>query len=259
MTEAPAVLTERRERVLVITLNRPHVRNAIDLALLSGLADALDDLDADPVLLAGILTGAGGAFSSGMDLRAFVAGEPIWLGGEDGRGMRHVVTRKSRKPLIAAIEGLAVAGGLELALTCDVLVAGRSARFGIPEVKRSIVAGGGALRHLPRRIGPGAAMKLALTGDLIDGAEAQAKGLVDQLVDDGAALEGALELAGAIGRNGPLAVLATRAILREQTCWTDDEFWERQAVYVEPVISSDDAVEGSRAFSEKRAPVWTGR
>jgi enoyl-CoA hydratase len=251
------VVVERRGAVLVITLNRPRVRNALNLAVLGALADALDALDADAALGAAILTGTAPGFSAGMDLKAFVAGEEMWEGG--GRGMRRVVTEPCAKPLIAAVEGFAVAGGLELALACDVIVAGRSTRFGIPEVQRSIVAGGGALRHLPRRVGPGVAMRLALTGELIDGAQAGALGLVDLVAEDGGALARALELADAITANGPLALAATKRILRRQADWSDAEFWERQAELVAPVLASADAREGSVAFSEKRAPVWSGR
>jgi enoyl-CoA hydratase len=172
------VLTERRGGVLLITINRPEVRNALNLAVLGDLSRALEDLDADPSVAAAILTGAPPCFSAGMDLRAFVAGEEMWEGGDTGRGMKSIVSGPCAKPLIAAVEGFAVAGGFELALACDIIVAGRSARFGIPEVKRSIVAGGGALRQLPRRVGPGVAMKLALTGESVEGAEAGELGLV---------------------------------------------------------------------------------
>lgn len=256
--DTDVVLAEPRDGVLVITLNRPDVRNALNLAVLGALAGALDALDADPALSAGVLTGAPPCFSAGMDLRAFVAGEEMWEGGGTGRGMKRIVSGPCAKPLIAAVEGFAVAGGFELALACDIIVSGRSARFGIPEVKRSIVAGGGALRHLPRRVGPGVAMKLALTGDPVDGAVAGELGLVDIVVDDGRAIDEALELAHAIGRNGPLAVAASKQILRQQAGWSDDEFWARQSALVEPVMRSDDAREGSIAFAEKREPTWTG-
>jgi enoyl-CoA hydratase len=254
-----AVLTEHIDGVLVITMNRPAVRNAINVALARGVAQAFNELDAAPALKAGVLTGAAPCFSAGMDLKAFVAGEQMWEGEGDDLGMKRIVTRGARKPVLAAIEGFAVAGGLELALACDILVAGRSARFGIPEVKRSIVAGGGALRKLPPRIGPGMAMKLALTGDLVDGDVAARIGLVDEVADDGHAVATAIALAEMIGRNGPLALAATKAILRAQADWSDAEFWERQREFTDPVLTSADAREGSRAFSEKREPVWAGR
>src|SRR5213078_3267739 len=161
-TEQPAVLTERRDNILVMTLNRPDARNAINLALAEGIAAALDELDADDDLSVGVLTGAGKGFSAGMDLKAFVAGESAWV---DGRGFAGIVQRASRKPLIAAIEGFGVAGGLEIALACDMIVAARGAKLGIPEVKRSLVAAGGALSRLPQRLPYGIAMELALTGD----------------------------------------------------------------------------------------------
>jgi enoyl-CoA hydratase len=259
VVQEQAVLTDQIDGILVITMNRPRVRNAINVALARGVAQAFDRLDADPDLVAGVLTGAAPCFSAGMDLKAFVAGEQMWEGEGDDLGMRRVVTRGARKPMLAAIEGFAVAGGLELALACDILVAGRSARFGIPEVQRSIIAGGGALRRIPQRTGPGVAMKLALTGDLVDGDVAQRIGLVDEVAEDGQALETAVALAQAIGRNGPLAVAATKAILQSQADWTEAEFWARQQEITDPVLASEDAREGSRAFSEKRDPVWSGR
>jgi enoyl-CoA hydratase len=255
--ESP-VLQERRDGVLLITLNRPEARNALNLALTRGLSDALDLLDSDPQLSAGVIAGNGKGFSAGMDLKAFLAGENVWEGEEDDRGLKRIVTRAARKPLIAAIEGFAVAGGFELALACDLLVAGRSAQLGIPEVKRSLVAAGGALQVLPRRAGPGAAMKLALTGEPIDGAHAYEIGLVDELADDGKALETALALAQAIRQNAPLAVMATKEILRGQADWSEQEFWERQKRICDPVFASQDATEGATAFAEKRPPVWRG-
>src|SRR3954452_15463296 len=163
MNDQP-VLTERRDGVLLITPNRPEARNAVNLALAEGVAAALDELDADDGLSVGILTGAGNGFSAGMDLKAFVTGERPWVG---DRGFAGIVQRASRKPLIAAIEGFALAGGLEIALACDLIVAARGAKLGIPEVKRSLVAAGGALLRLPQRMPYGIAMELALTGDTI--------------------------------------------------------------------------------------------
>ncbi|HTR75243.1 MAG TPA: crotonase/enoyl-CoA hydratase family protein [Solirubrobacterales bacterium] len=256
--ETEVVRVERRDGVMIMTLNRPEARNSLNLALTRALSDAFDELDADPELSAGVVTGAGKGFCSGMDLKAFVAGENVWEGEADDRGLRRIVTRAARKPLLAAVEGFAVAGGFELALACDVLVAGRSAKFGVPEVKRSLVAAGGALRQLPRRAGPGAAMKLALTGDLIDGERAYAIGLVDELTEDGGALDGAVALALAIAANGPLAVAATKQVLREGPELSDADFWARQKEICDPVFASADAIEGSKAFAEKRAPVWTG-
>src|SRR3954452_10710275 len=180
--DTQAVLTERRDGVLLITLNRPDARNAVNLALAEGVAAALDELDDAGDLSVGVLTGAGKAFCAGMDLKAFVTGERPWVG---DRGFAGIVQRASEKPLIAAVEGFAVAGGLEIALACDLIVAARDAKLGVPEVKRSLVAAGGALLRLPRRVGHGAAMKLALTGDTIDAEHAAQIGLVDKLADDG--------------------------------------------------------------------------
>ena len=250
------VLTERRDGVLLITLNRPEARNAVNLALAEGVAAALDGLDADGDLAVGIITGAGAGFCAGMDLKAFVTGERPWVG---DRGFAGIVQRASRKPLIAAIEGFAVAGGLEVALACDLIVAARGAKLGIPEVKRSLVAAGGALIHLPKRIPYHVAMEMALTGDPIGAERAHELGIVNRLAEPGNAVEVALELAGAIARNGPLALEATKATLQQQFDWTEAEFWQRQAELAEPVMRSDDAREGATAFAEKREPVWQGR
>jgi enoyl-CoA hydratase len=250
------VLTERRDGVLLITLNRPEARNAVNLAVAEGVAAALDELDADAGLAVGVITGAGAGFCAGMDLKAFVTGERPWVG---DRGFAGIVQRASRKPLIAAIEGFAVAGGLEVALACDLIVAARDARLGIPEVKRSLVAAGGALLRLPRRVPYGVAMELALTGDTITAERAYELGLVNRVAERGGAVDAALELAGAIAANGPLALDATKAILQQQFDWSDEEFWQRQGELSEPVFGSEDAREGAVAFSEKRPPEWQGR
>jgi enoyl-CoA hydratase/carnithine racemase len=250
------VLTERRDRVLLITLNRPDARNAVNLALAEGVAAALDELDAEADLAVGVITGAGAGFCAGMDLKAFMTGEPRpWVG---DRGFAGIVQRASRKPLIAAIEGFAVAGGLEVALACDLIVAAREAKIGIPEVKRSLVAAGGALRRLPRRIPYGIAMELALTGDTITAARGYELGLVNRLAESGGAVDAALELASAIAANGPLALDATKAILQQQFDWSEEEFWQRQVELSGPVFTSQDAREGALAFAEKREPVWQG-
>ena len=253
------VLTEPRGATLLITLNRPGMRNALNLALARGVADAFDALDADPDLQVGVVTGAGKGFCAGMDLKAFTAGEDIWAGEEDDKGIRRLVTRAARKPLIAAVEGFAVAGGLELALACDILVAGRSSKLGVPETKRSLFAAGGALRSLPRRVGPGMALKLALTGGLVDGTTAKEIGLVDELVDDGSAADAALALAATIAENGPLGLAATKRVVRDLADLSADEFYARQQPLIDSVFDSEDAREGSLAFAEKRRPVWTGR
>ena len=250
------VLAERRDGVLLITLNRPQARNAVNLALAEGMAAALDDLDADDDVTVGVITGAGAGFCAGMDLKAFVTGERPWAG---DRGFAGIVRRASRKPLIAAVEGFAVAGGLEVALACDHIVAARGAKLGIPEVKRSLVAAAGALRRLPQRLPYGVAMELALTGEPITAERGYELGLVNRLADAGGALDAALELARAIAANGPLALDATKAIVQQQFDWSEEEFWQRQDELAAPVMSSQDAREGAVAFSEKRDPVWQGR
>ena len=252
----PAVLTEVREGVLLVTLNRPEQRNAVNRAVAEGIASALDRLDGDPALRAGVLTGAGRGFCAGMDLKAFVAGEPVAV---EGRGFAGIVRRPSEKPLIAAVEGFAVAGGFEIALACDLIVAARGARFGIPEVKRGLVAAGGALLRLPERIPYHLAMELALTGELVEAERMASVGLVSRVVEPGGAVEGALSLAGSIAANGPLAVAASKRVLVESPSWPAGSEWERQAEISDPVRASEDAREGSLAFAEKRAPRWRGR
>ncbi len=251
-----AVLTDRRPRVLVITINRPDQRNAINAAVAAGIAAALDELDADPELSIGVLTGAGRGFCAGMDLKAFVAGESPQA---EGRGFAGITQRASVKPLIAAIEGFAVAGGLEVALACDLIVAARGARLGIPEVKRSLVASGGALLRLPRVLPRNVTMELALTGDPIAAERGYELGLVNRLTEPGQALEAALELAEAIAANAPLALGASKRIITESVDWPESEFWARQGEIAGPVTASEDAREGATAFAEKRSPVWRGR
>jgi enoyl-CoA hydratase len=253
---APAVLTERRENVLLITLNRPEVRNAVNGALAEGLAAALGELDADDGLSVGVLTGAGGFFSAGMDLGAFVRGESAWFG---DRGFAGITQRSARKPLIAAIEGFALAGGMEIALACDLIVAAKGARMGIPETKRSLVAAGGALLRMPRRMPYHVVMELALTGEPLPAERFHEYGLVNRLAEPGGAVEAAMELAAALAANGPLALIATKQVLQEQYDWTSADMWDKQAAITGPVFLSEDAKEGSTAFKEKRAPVWKGR
>ena len=256
MSEEQAVLTERRDGVLVITINRPDQRNAVNAAVANGIASALEALDDDPQLTLGILTGAGRGFCAGMDLKAFVAGESAWAG---DRGFAGIAQRSATKPLIAAIEGFAVAGGLEVALACDLIVAARGARLGIPEVKRSLIAAGGALLRLPRVLPRTVAMELALTGDPISAERAYELGMVNRLAEPGQALQTALELAEQITPNAPLALAASKRILTESVDWPESEFFARQAEIAGPVMRSEDAREGATAFAERREPVWRGR
>src|SRR3954453_11339474 len=233
MNEQP-LLTERRDRILLITLNRPDARNAVNLAMAEAMNAALDELDSADELSVGVIAGEGKGFSSGMDLKAFATGERPWA----DPASAGIVQKPADKPLIAAIEGFAVAGGLEIALACDLIVAAEGARLGVPEVKRSLVAAAGALRRLPQRLPYGVAVEMALTGDPIDAERAHALGLVNRLPGPGGAPDAALELAGTIARNGPLGLAATKEILEAQWDWSDDEFWERQDAICDPVFAS---------------------
>ncbi|MCR1786331.1 crotonase/enoyl-CoA hydratase family protein [Nocardioides carbamazepini] len=251
------VITRRPgDGTLVIELNRPQARNAVNENLARLVAAALDELDEDASLQVGIITGAGGTFCSGMDLKAFVRGERPEV---PGRGFAGLVERASRKPLIAAVEGYALAGGFEIVLACDLVVAGEGARFGLPEVKRSLVAAGGGLLRLPERIPYHAAMEIGLLGDMVTAGRMERWGLVNRLVPDGEALAEASRLAAALAGNGPLALMATKQVLVEGRDWPMEDAFARQSLIADPVSASADAREGAVAFAEKRAPVWTGR
>jgi enoyl-CoA hydratase len=255
-TTPDVLLSEIRGNVLILTLNRPHVKNAFNAALSQALSDALDRFEQDPQLRVGILTGAGGSFSSGMDLKALLkGGEQAFT---EKRGGFGIMKTPPGKPLIAAIEGYAVAGGLELALSCDLIVATHDSKLGLPEVKRGLVATGGGLFRLPKRIPYHLVMELALTGELYPAERFLQLGLLNKVVPPGAALDAALELAQRIAANGPLAVAATKQILSHAYDWTEEEAWPAQRKLARPALSSQDAVEGPRAFAEKRAPVWRG-
>jgi enoyl-CoA hydratase len=247
-----AVQTSRHDGILVITLNRPEVKNAINSDLSLGVLDALAHLDADDGLRVGVLTGAGGSFCAGMDLKAFA---------ESGLPERidDVFRNGCRKPLIAAIEGVAVGGGLELALIADLLVAARDARLGSPEVKFGLFPGGGALLRLPRHLPQSLVTALALTGEPLSAQSALEHGLIVRMSEPGGALDAALELAGAIARNAPLGVDAATRLLRMAPGRTEEELWTEQRKLVDSVFHSEDAQEGARAFAEKRPPEWTGR
>jgi enoyl-CoA hydratase len=247
----PAVLTEQRGRVLLITLNRPEAMNSINGALSHGLWAAVERLNSDDGLTAGVLTGAGRGFSAGMDLKAFSRGEDIGP-------MMTFIQRGADKPLIGAIEGFALAGGLELALTCDLLVAAKGVKLGIPEVGVGLFAAGGGLLRLPSRVGYGKAMEMAITADPITAEEAAEYGLVARVTEKGEAVNVAMELAERIARNAPLAVAASKQLIKATQGATEAEFWAIQATYQGKVFLSNDAKEGPRAFAEKRAPEWTG-
>ncbi|MEU7829860.1 MULTISPECIES: crotonase/enoyl-CoA hydratase family protein [unclassified Nonomuraea] len=250
------VLVRHESRIAVITINRPHAKNAVTRAVSEGIAAALDELDRRDDLSAAVLTGAGDCFCAGMDLKAFLRGERPSL---EGRGFAGVTEAPPKKPLIAAVEGYALAGGCEIVLACDLVVAARTAKFGIPEVKRGLVAAAGGLLRLPHRVPPQIAMELALTGDLITAARAYEIGLVNRLTEEGEALDAALTLAARIAENGPLATLATKRVIKEHEQWPEEERFVRQRLIIEPVFASEDAKEGARAFAEKRRPNWQGR
>jgi enoyl-CoA hydratase len=250
------VLVERRGAVQVITINRPEAKNAMNAAVAEQVAAAVDELDASADLRAGVLTGAGGFFSAGMDLKAFLRGETPAI---EGRGLCGITRTPPRTPMIAAVEGGALAGGFVLVLACDVVVAGRSARFGVPEVKRSLVAAGGGALLLASRVPRAFALEMLLTGDPVDAERAAAMGLVNRVVDDGGALAAAVERAPAIAANGPLGVAATKRIVQEAPGWAPGEAWDRQEQIFGRVFASADAREGAAAFAERRAPEWKGR
>lgn len=248
------ILRERQGRTLIITINRPESRNAVNLAVSQGLADAVDELDNSPELSVAVLTGAGGNFCAGMDLKAFAAGEVVAI---PGRGIGFT-EQPPRKPLIAAVEGYALAGGTEVVLATDLVVASKSAKFGIPEVKRGLVAAGGGLLRLPHRIPYQKALELALTGDSFTAEQGADWGFVNAVTEPGQALAGAVELAERITANGPLAVATTKEILVKSAEWSQAEMWQKQLELIMPVFTSNDAKEGAIAFAEKRAPNWTG-
>ncbi|MES2987937.1 MAG: crotonase/enoyl-CoA hydratase family protein [Pseudomonadota bacterium] len=253
--EAVPVLTEVRGPVLIVTLNRPHAKNAVTQAVAIEVAAAMDLLDAEDALAVGILTGAGSSFCAGMDLKGFLRGERPSI---PGRGFAGVTMKPPAKPLIAAVDGYALAGGMELALACDLIVANRDAKFGIPEVKRGLAARAGGLMRLPRQMPPRVAMELALTGAFLCAERAFELGLINRLCD-GPALEAALALATEIGGNGPMAVKASKRVIVESRLWSETEMWGLQDLVMDPVFASEDAKEGAAAFAEKRAPVWQGR
>ncbi len=249
------VSIECDDNIAVITINRPRERNAVDLEVANGIAAAIDEFEARKDLSIAILTGAGGTFCAGLDLKAFTRGEIPVL---PGRGFGGLTEKPPTKPLIAAVEGWALAGGFELALTADLIVAARDAKFGLPEVKRGLVAGAGGLLRLPKVLPYQLAMQLALTGEPLSAATAHTYGMVNMLTEPGQALAAARALATKVASNGPLAIRASKQIVSMSVEYTNPDVFAAQNELVNPVLVSADALEGARAFSEKRSPVWTG-
>lgn len=251
-----AVFTEIDEGLMIITLNRPESKNAINAAVAEGIADALIKLDDDPAIHVGVLTGAGNTFCAGMDLKAFVRGESAVI---PGRGFGGIAEAPPRKPLIAAVEGYALAGGFELALACDLIIASANAKFGIPEVTRGLAAGGGGLLRLPRQMPYRVAMELALTGAIVSAERLYELGLINQCVPDGSSLTSAIAMSRLIMQNGPLGVETSKIIIRDSNDWEAKDMFQRQQAMMDIIADSDDAREGATAFAEKRKPVWRGR
>jgi enoyl-CoA hydratase len=250
------VLVTHEDGIAVITINRPDQRNAVNRAVSYGVCAAVDELDARDDLRVGILTGAGGTFCAGMDLKAFLRGEVTRV---EGRGILGIAITPPRKPLIAAVEGYALAGGFEAVLACDLLVAARDAKFGLPEAKRGLAAAAGGLLRLPRLLPPRIALELALTGEMVTAERLDRYGLVNALVEPGEALAEAKRLARRIIANAPMSVAASKRVMMEQQDWTLEEMFARQAEITGHLLASEDAREGATAFAEKRAPNWVGR
>ena len=249
------ILTEVRDGILIVTLNRPEARNAVTKQLAELMAAAMDQLDGDDDLRVGIIAGAGGTFCSGMDLKGFLRGELPFVA---GRGFAGLAESLPKKPLIAAVNGYALAGGFEIMLSCDLVVANKDAKFGIPEAKRGLAAAAGGLVRLPRQIPPRLAMELALTGDFMTAARAYEMGLINR-VTEGDALDGALELAASITANGPLAVARSKQVIVESREWSEAEMWKKQSETLGNLFMTADAREGAAAFAEKRKPSWQGK
>jgi enoyl-CoA hydratase/carnithine racemase len=247
---------EVSDGVAVITIARPEVRNAIDKATADAIKDAVDEIDARDDITIAILTGAGGFFSAGMDLKSVSAGgeRPI-----NERGFAGIASQPPRKPIIAAVEGKALGGGFELALACDIIIAADDVQFGLPEVKRGLVAAAGGVTRLPRRIPQNIAMEAAITGDPISVQKAAEFGLVNQVTPPGETLAAARALAEKVAANAPLAVRASKRLVVESADWDVDDLLDKQQAIVQPIRDSQDAQEGMKAFAEKRPPKWKGK
>jgi enoyl-CoA hydratase len=250
------VLVRRENGILIVTINRPDQRNAVNGAVSAGIAGALDLLDSSSDLRVGVLHGNGSAFCAGLDLKAFAAGEQVR---DPARGFGGIVERPPVKPLIAAVEGWALGGGFEIVLACDLVTAGKSAKFGLPEVRRGLAARGGGVFRLPRRLPHALAMELIVTGAPFEADRAAQFGLVNRLVEDGQALAAALDLAALIAANAPMSVRASKRVAIESAGWPLGEEFERQRAYLEPVFASEDAAEGVAAFRERRDAKWQDR
>ncbi len=250
-----AIRTAVTDGVAVITINRPEARNAVNGEVARGIAAAVEEFDGRKDISVLVLTGAAGTFSAGMDLKGFLAGDaPV----SPGRGFGGIAERPPVKPVIAAVEGYALAGGFELVLACDLVVASEEAKFGLPEVRRGLVAGAGGLLRLPRRIPYHVAMEIALTGEHFPAARLAEVGLVNKLVPAGQALPVAMELAGRVALGAPLALAASKRVIVESADWAASEAFARQAGVIRPIFGSKDAMEGAAAFAEKRPAAWRG-
>jgi enoyl-CoA hydratase len=256
---ADEVLQERRGHVVILTINRPEARNAINGPVSLAMSGFMDELAEDPDCWVVVITGTGDkAFSAGMDLKAFASGEGGDIMGASG-GFGGLTQRTFPKPIIAAVNGSALAGGFEIMLSCDLVVAAEHATFGIPEAKRGLIAGAGGLIRMPKRLPIAVALELAMTGDTIDAARAFELGLVNRVVPSSVVIEEAVSLADRIAANAPLAVRYSKSVMKQAAELSEAEGWKINAEAVGVVFTSADAMEGPVAFAEKRPPNWQGK